>query len=237
MREELVALAKLAEMDDSARDINAELQQIPERLEELRNSVQMLESLLAQERNQLAAAEELKVQQSTELKERNEGLQRARKKVAQSSSIREADAAEREVDANRRSIKEREEELGRIGEAIEAKTASLAEREKDFEEAKGVLQTQEETSKTRVAELEVERAKLLDGRDELAAKVSKPIVKRYERLKTGIPNAVVIISDGTCGACRMALPPQLTIELHRADELHQCPHCRRIIIHKTVLED
>ena len=97
MREELVALANLAEMDDSARDIDAELKQIPERLEELRSGVQMLESLLAQERQQLAEAEQLKARQAGELKERGEGLQRARKKVAQASSIREADAAEREV--------------------------------------------------------------------------------------------------------------------------------------------
>lgn len=224
-------------MDDSARDIDAELEQIPQRLDELRDSVQILENMLAQERRQLAEAEELKTQQSAELKERAEGLQRARKKVAQASSIREADAAEREVEANRRAIREREEELGRIGEAIQAKTASLAEREKDFEDAKGVLQAQEESSKLRLAELEERRAKLLNGRDDLVAKVTKPVAKRYERLKKGIPNAVIIIGDDTCTACRMALPPQLTIELHRANELHQCPHCRRIIIHKTVLED
>ncbi len=236
MREELVALAKLAEMDDSARDIDAELKQIPQRLEEMRNSVQTLETMLAQERQQLSEAEQLKVKQTGELKERSEGLQRARKKVAQATSIREADAGEREVEANRRAIKEREDELGRIAQAIEAKTASLAEREKDFEETKSSLQADEESSKARVAELEEQRAKLLDGRDVLAAKVSKTIVKRYERLKTGIPNAVIIISDGTCTACRMALPPQLTIELQRANELHQCPHCRRIIIHKAVVE-
>jgi len=236
LREELVALAKLAEMDDSARDIDAELRQIPQRLEEMRNSVQTLETMLAQERQQLGEAEDLKVQKSGELKERSEGLQRARKKVAQASSIREADAAEREVEANRRAIKEREDELGRIAQAIEAKTASLAEREKDFEETKTSLQSDEESSKVRVAELEDQRAKLLDGRDVLAAKVSKTIVKRYERLKTGIPNAVIIIGDGTCTACRMALPAQLSIELQRANELHQCPHCRRIIIHKVVVE-
>jgi len=224
-------------MDDSARDIDAELKQIPQRLEELRNSVQTLETMLAQERQQLTEAEQLKVQQSGELKERNEGLQRARKKAAQATNIRESDAAEREVDANRRAIKEREEELGRIGQAIEAKTVSLAEREKDFEETKSSLQADEESSKARVAELQEQRAKLLDGRDVLAAKVSKTVVKRYERLKTGIANAVIIISDGTCTACRMALPPQLTIELHRANELHQCPHCRRIIIHKNVIDD
>lgn len=236
MREELLALAKLAEMDDSARDIDAELKHIPQSLEELRENVQTLETMLAQEREQLAEAEQLKVQQSTELKERNEGLQRARKKAAQASSIREADAAEREIEANRRSMKEREDELGRIGQAIEAKTASLAEREKDFDEAKGVLQSKEESSKSRIAELEEQRAKMLNGRDDIAAKVPKSVVKRYERLKTGITNVVIVIKDGTCGGCRMALPPQLNIDLQRGNELHQCPHCRRIIIHQTVLD-
>jgi predicted nucleic acid-binding Zn-ribbon protein len=224
-------------MDDSARDIDAELVQIPQRLQELRESVQTLEMMLAQERQQLENAQELKVRQSGELKERNEGLQRARKKNAQASSIREADAAEREIEANRRAIKEREDELSRIGQAIEAKTASLSEREKDFEEAKSVLQSEEESSKARIAELQEQRNKLLDGREHLVAKVSRPLVKRYERLKTGLSNVVIIINDGNCTACRMALPAQLMIELHRAEELHQCPHCRRIIIHKSVLED
>ena len=237
MREELVALAKLAEMDDSARDIEAELKQIPEQLDELRNSVQMLENLLAQERDQLAQAESLKAQQSTELKERNEGLQRARKKVAQAMNAREANAAEREVDANRRSMKEREDELKRIADTIEAKTASLAERETDFEEAKAMLKSQEESSKSRVAVLEEQRAVLLNGRDDLAAKVPKTIAKRYERLRKSIPNVVLVLGDGNCTGCRMALPPQLYIELQRAEELHQCPHCQRIIIHKSVIED
>lgn len=237
MRDELVALAKLAKMDDSARDIENELKQIPEHLQELRTGVQTLESMLAQEREQLNVARQLKVEQSGELKERTEGLQRARKKAAQATSAREADAGEREIQANRRAIKEREDELARIGQAIEAKEASLVEREKDFEEAKGVLQSEEESSKTRVAELEVERDKLLKGRDELVVKIPKTVVKRYDRLRTGIANAVIIINDGTCTACRMALPPQLSIELQRADALHQCPHCRRIIIHKKVIED
>jgi len=237
LRDELVALAKLAKMDDSARDIENELKQIPERLQELRTGVQTLESMLAQEREQLNVARQLKVEQSGELKERTEGLQRARKKAAQATSAREADAAEREIEANRRGIKEREDELARIGQTIKAKEASLVEREKDFEEAKGVLQSEEESSKTRVTELEVERGKLLNGRDELVVKIPKTVVKRYDRLRTGIANAVIIIDDGTCTACRMALPPQLSIELQRADALHQCPHCRRIIIHKKVIED
>lgn len=236
MRDELVALAKLADMDESARDIEDRLKSIPQHLEELRSGVQMLEHLLSQEREQLTAAQQLKTTQSGALKEQAEGLQRARKKAAHAQTAREADAGTREIEANRNAMKAREEELGRIGEAIDAKIASLAQRETEFEEAKGVLQGEEESSKTKLAELEEQRGELLHGREELVSKLTNTIVKRYERLRTGLPNAVVIIKDGNCPACRMALPPQLTIDLQRADELHQCPHCRRIIIHQSIVD-
>ena len=76
-----------------------------------------------------------------------------------------------------------------------------------------------------------------DLRDEIVAKVPKNVVKRYERLRGSIPNVVLVIADANCTGCRMALPPQLYIELQRAEELHQCPHCQRMIIHKNVLDD
>jgi len=100
-----------------------------------------------------------------------------------------------------------------------------------------VRKSQEESSKARITELQQERSVLLNGREDLVAKVPTNVVKRYERLRNGLVNAVIIISDGTCTACRMALPAQLTIELQRAEDLHQCPHCRRIIIHKSVIEE
>ncbi len=237
MREELVALAKLAAMDDSARDIETELREIPKRLEELRDGVDTLERLLAREREQLVEAEKLKFRQTEDLKDRAEGLQRARKKVAQAQRIKEAEAAEREVAANRRVIREGEEELGRIGAAIEAKQSSLSEREKDFDEAKSVLVSQEDSSKARVVELQQQRDAMLAGREELVAKIPSAVLRTYERLRKGLPNVVVFIEDATCPACRMALPAQLSIELRRAEELHQCPHCRRIIINKGTVED
>lgn len=237
MREELVALAKLAAMDDSARDIETELREIPKRLEELRDGVDTLERLLAREREQLVEAEKLKFRQTEDLKDRAEGLQRARKKVAQAQRIKEAEAAEREVAANRRVIREGEEELGRIGAAIEAKQSSLSERERDFDEAKSVLVSQEDSSKTRVVELQQQRDAMLAGREELVAKIPSAVLRTYERLRKGLPNVVVFIDDATCPACRMALPAQLSIELRRAEELHQCPHCRRIIINKETVED
>ena len=56
----------------------------------------------------------------------------------------------------------------------------------------------------------------------LVAQLPQAIVKRYERLRKGLVNAVAIVDAGTCTACRMHLPPQLFINLQRADEIHQC---------------
>ena len=179
VRDELKALAKLAQMDHSARDLDEELKRIPAHLEELRGSVQTLEALLAQERSQLTEAETLKVDRAAELKARVEGLQRARRNAAQATNMKESQAGEREVEVNRRAIKEREEDLKRIGEAIEAKTASLAEREKDFQEAQQMLHAEEETSKTKVDELEAERNKLLAGRDEIVGVIRQYPVSEF----------------------------------------------------------
>lgn len=237
VRDELRALAKLALMDDSARDLDKELKRIPQHVEELRGSVQTLEALLAQERSQLSEAEALKVERATELKTRVEGLQRARRNAAQATNMKESQAGEREVEVNRRAIKEREEDLKRIGETIEAKTASLAERENDFQEAQQMLQAEEDTSKTKIEELGAEREKLLAGREQLVDVISQTLIRRYERLRGPLITAVSIISDVTCPACRIAVPAQLFIEIQRSEEIHQCPNCRRIFIHKELAAD
>ena len=67
MREELVALAKLAAMDASARHVEEELRELPARIESMRADVQVLESLLAQERAQLGEAESQRGAQADDL--------------------------------------------------------------------------------------------------------------------------------------------------------------------------
>ena len=41
--------------------------------------------------------------------------------------------------------------------------------------------------------------------------------------------AVAPVSDGSCGACNMRLPPQQFNELQRMDQMMSCPSCRRMM--------
>ena len=61
-------------------------------------------------------------------------------------------------------------------------------------------------------------------------------MKRYERLRTKYMDAVVVVADGSCPGCRMALPAQLFINMQRGEELTDCPQCRRIVIYRALVE-
>jgi predicted nucleic acid-binding Zn-ribbon protein len=235
VRDQLVALAKLAAMDASTRDLDKELTAIPARIDALRADVQTLETLLAQERQQLEEARRLEARQEEDLRERADALARARSKVGRSTNMKEADAAEREVDSVRHLIRDREAELERIKATIAQKAGSLAAKEKDFEEARALFIEEERQAKERLEALNAERDGVLHGRDEIVKRVGPALMKRYDRIRTQRDTAVAVIETNTCSGCRMAFPAQYYIELQRSEELMDCPQCRRIVIHKRLL--
>ncbi len=235
MQDEIVSLAKLAAMDESARAFDLELSELPADIENKRQGVGTLEALLERERDQLAEASSLRSQRQDELKASTDGLARAKAKMARATNLRESDAAEREVEANRRSIKEREEEIIRITAIIEEKGSSLAEREKGFEEARSAFVEEEGAASGRLAHVAEERGKILEGRDEIVAKISKRSMKRYDRVRKTKGDGVVIVESGTCTGCRMALPAQLYIDVQRGEEIIDCPQCRRIVLYRPLV--
>ncbi|MEM9863884.1 MAG: C4-type zinc ribbon domain-containing protein [Myxococcota bacterium] len=223
-------------MDGAAKEFERELKELPERLASLRQDLSVLENLLEAERQQLAQAKAIRDERNLDLKLKVEALQKAKAKGSQARNLREVDAAEREVEANRRAIPEREQDIEAVETVIESKTKVLEERESQFGEAKAILEDEATAAEARIAELEAKKSTVLDGRDELAAQVPKRMMKMYERLKekAKYDAATIVEQDGNCKSCRMALPAQLAIEVQRAEQFHQCPICKSFLIHRDV---
>ncbi len=235
MREQLVALASLAEIDAKARSYDVELEELPSRIDAMRSDVSLLETLLSKERAQLSEASDLKESRTAELKQRSDDLTRAKAKAAKARNLREMDAAEREVESARRGVRECEDEILSLEETAEKKSASLAEREKQFEEARALFAEEEQKVKERLAEVSAEREKVIAGRDDLAAKVPENMMRRYERVRKMRGVGLQLIRGSTCTGCRMALPPQVVIEAQRGNTLTQCPQCQVIVVHPSIL--
>ncbi|MBI3604235.1 MAG: hypothetical protein HY205_07280 [Nitrospirae bacterium] len=101
--------------------------------------------------------------------------------------------------------------------------AKVAELERLFTQEKRRL---EDTSAAFVSEL----SQLEQKQGTLTAAVDKSLLARYTKLKaTRKELALAPIRNGTCGGCRLQLPPQLVAEVKRSDDVQTCSYCHRIL--------
>lgn len=237
MQDKLRALVRLAEIDASARGIEEQLEGIPRELDERRASIRALEALVSGQKAQLDGAEKLLAQQDEELRTRSDLLARSKAKGAKARTMREAEAAERELESIRRSIKDAETEKERLAGVLQQTHKVLAGPLTELDEQKRALSEAEQGSEQRLADLRAERERVVTGRDRWAAEIPKPVARRYDRIRTKIHPAVAEVIDSTCVACRMRLPAQLSNEIRKATEFHQCPHCQRFLYFKDLVAD
>jgi len=227
--EELTALAKIADIDTTALQTETELKQIPERIASLQGDVGRLEALLEAERQELAEAERLLKTAEQEISNQHDALSRSKSKSAKARNAREADAVERELEAVRRTLKDREGERDALKSAIDTRRGTLEKHEGDFAQLKSVADKEREAGEARAAELRASHEEVQAGREVLAAKLPKQIMRRYELIRGRRGFGVAIIKAGSCMGCNVALAPQLVIKVQRGEELEQCPSCQRFL--------
>jgi uncharacterized protein len=228
--EELAALIRLAQIDISTRDLEAELEQAPVRLKENQADLKRLQDLLDAERKQVEEAIGLLEAQEEEIKDQSQSLARSKSKSAKARTMREIEAVERELETVRRSIREREEERERLKTAIEQRKAILAQHERELEELAAFAAAEEKATVERIDRLTVEKSEVLSGRKDAVTKISPIILRRYELIRSRRGGAAAApLKEDTCSGCFMILPPQLANAIRIGETLEQCPRCSRFL--------
>jgi uncharacterized protein len=235
VQDKLRALVRLAQIDGAARGIDEQLEGIPRELEDRRAAVRALEALVSGQRTQASQAETLLAEQENEVRSRSDMLARSKAKSAKARNMREAEAAERELESIRRSIRDAEIEKERLQGVLAQTKDVLGEPLRELEEQKSALAQAEAASEQRLADLRKEREKVVTGRERYLVELPKPVYRRYERIRPKLHPVVCEVVDGTCVGCRMRIPPQLYNQIIGATDYHQCPHCQRFLIVKEVL--
>lgn len=229
VREQMVALAKLGRIDASTHELDRELKEIPKEIDSLREAVSLLEGLLAKERSDLEQAQTLRTTQETLIKEAQDAISRSKAKGAKAKNAREAEAVERELEASRRTVKERELERDKLGTAIEQVQKSLGQHETEFLGLKEMLTQKEAEGQARMAELNVKRDLALTGRGAIVDLIPKDIVRRYDAFRIRKGSGVAEVREGICLGCRVAVRPQQHIVIQREEAIEQCAQCQRYL--------
>lgn len=236
MRDQLEALEELSAIDMQLSELDRQIDEIPAHVRELDGELEVLRNLLERERQQLAEAEEWDQQAAREIKIQEELLTKSRNKQAGARNERELSAAQREIEAIKKAMSEKEEERLQLMEAITERRENIVKHEAEIAELQKVLDSAEAEAKAKAGEVESKKSKWIEQREGAAKKLKPRVLKLYEYIRSGRPNAVVQLIDETCQGCNMQVPPQMYIDVQRMNKLYQCPYCSRIIYFKPPVE-
>jgi uncharacterized protein len=237
LRQQLQLLEQLQSFDARLQEYDAALKALPEKLQLLKTDLAKVEALLQRERAGLAETEKFRRDLEGQLKADESNIAKSKAKMSQVKTGKDYMAAQREVEATRKMASDREEEVLKLIEAIDASKKSIEAHEKDVEELRGHVTAEEATTAGKLDELRQKSAGQRAERDAIAQKVRPDVLKKYSAIRIRRGLAVVPVVKGTCQGCHMSIPPQLFNTIQRGNSIETCPQCNRIIYWSELLAE
>ena len=222
--------SSLDELEDMKGDLPAEIAELEGKFNQLTSQVQDLEKTM---RNSFV----LRDGADSEIVTLREKVEKYKSQQFQVRNNKEYDSLTKEMDYATETIAKLEKEM----EVLEGK-ATLARQ--DIEKTNVLVEEMNkilEEKRAALAEVskatEEEELKFRHQRQKVLARIAKPDLTAYERIrkaKKGV--AVVPVKRGACGGCYNKVPPQKLLELRQNSKIYTCEHCGRIIISKEIEE-
>jgi predicted nucleic acid-binding Zn-ribbon protein len=237
LRDQLRRLEELQQHDARIQELENALKAIPAKLAATQGDLARVEAMLSTERAALGETERYYAEQKSLLVDDEQQVAGAKHKLTQAKNSKEYMAAQREIEQRREGLTNREGEITKLVEAVEAKKKLLADRAADVQALKDSIQKDSDAARTRMDELEGKIAVLRRERDALAGGVKPEVLKRYGTIRMRRGLAVVSVRNGTCQGCNMNIPPQLYIVIQRGQTIETCPSCHRIIYWEDLMKD
>jgi hypothetical protein len=212
--------------------------EIQSRIDDIAESLQHLQDDLDRQTAALEETTHLRGDQELELKAKEDLIGRARAKMAAVNNSKQFMAAEREVESARKDMTMVEEQVVQLLDTEEKGKADLAERQVKLDTLKSEMSAKVNELSSDIKKLDKQLKKSTVGRDSLVEVIDRQLRARYDMIAGRLNGAAMAaaIDDGTCSGCNMQVRPLVYNQLHRADSLHMCAHCKRILFLESWLE-
>jgi uncharacterized protein len=230
MNPELQHLIELQKLDDVIHGLESEISSLPRKIAEIES--QLTSHIQHVETDQHALTENQKSRR------RREGeISAARDKIShfkdQSLMVKTNDqykALLHEIEHQESHIREIEDQI--LGEMIDSEGL-----ERKLRQAQSKLAEERQQAQREIADAEQQKrqdeeklAQLRSERSAIQSQITVGTYETYERIAKGRKGeAVVSVTDGTCGACHVHLRPQVFSEVMSNEQLHTCESCGRIL--------
>ena len=144
----------------------------------------------------------------------------------------------KEIDHAEESIKKLEAETKALEDLIDKLKAEIKELDPQIEKLKDELKEKETELKQIIKANEKEEIRLRDKRDKVAAKIKKPDLNTYMRIRKALGGkAIATVNRSACSGCHNIIPPQRQLEIKSNKRIFTCESCGRLLISSEIAEE
>jgi predicted nucleic acid-binding Zn-ribbon protein len=233
IKEGLLKLAGLAEVEAKIFEIQARLQEIPQNLKAMEEKLAQAKAAFEEKKGAFEALEKSHLQKEGELADTREKTKTREARLFEIKTTKEYQAAVKEVAATKKQLTEGEAELLKTTASMEALQKELPPLEEDLGKLSENVLSEKSKIQGDLDSLEGELKEQKALKEKLLTEIDRPLVTRYEKLLLKLRPAMASVRSGTCEECNMHLPPQLYIEIQKYREVIHCPSCHRILFTKS----
>ena len=237
MRETLIALYELQQIDSGALEIQRGADRIPQKVKALEDELEVYRVELGQLNAELETLKKEQQDLNAHTREETSKHKKWKGRLNDIKSPREYQALSRELELGERAVRDAEEKSVELMMNIEAKETVVQQKTDDLKDREAAVNKQVATLRRKQAELRQDVEKASKGRTDISAKLKPGLVKRYERLRKARQGiGVALVRDGACSGCNMRIRPQQLVEILHFNTMETCPACQRILVHEDLIK-
>ena len=231
MKEQIDILVRLQKVQAEAAEIQAALDQVPEKIKALEARQQDAEKAIADQSDRIAALSKTYRTLETDARQNQTQIEKSQDKLRSVKTNKEYQSSLKEIEDLKAINSRLEDEMLECLDQTDAAEKGLAEKNAAYQEHAKVFEDEKRDVERTAAEDAAKLAKLDIAEKEIAGLLTPQLLEVFNTVKKKQARgmAVVPVSNAICHGCNVALPPQRFNELQRGERLEFCPNCQRII--------
>ena len=230
MNNDLVELIKLSDIDKSIDSFlpkieaaNKKLENAQSKLDRVAERMEDAKALIEQNGTKVAEFE-------NQLEMLNDQLKDITKKSKSVTTEKEVKALTLEEDIAKEKMTFANEEIERLNEINNVKSAEVEELQAEFDKEKDLVeQIATEVQETNVT-IDSKKAELYGKREDTIINIKPNVLQFYEKIRMWArDSAIVPIRKQACHGCFLKINDKTYAEVIKSQEIITCPHCGRIL--------
>jgi uncharacterized protein len=229
IKDQIETLKELQRIETETVGIQSVLSGISDRVAVLETRLGEYQGRLRNQETQLEALKKEYRGMEMDAKDLQSRMKKAKGRLNTVKTNREYQALQKAIDEMKGENSRLEDDMLARLDRIEGAEKELAQLREEYDAFRKQMTDEKAAVSAEAASGEQKLGELSSSRDKVAREADQRLIDRFQRVRRISTLAVAPVSQAVCQGCNMNIPPQLFNELQRFDNLHNCPHCQRII--------